>query len=716
MKRLIKDIQIRHKIILMPIVACVTLLAILSMIILFNLQNAALTKKIQTHYYPLQELSHDLEKMLANIQRGMQDAVATSDSSALLQISEQSYALLASLENKMQVFPQEAQTFSELKKDFENYFRLARETTMRMISEETSESLVVDLTKMTAQYNRINRQLRTHTERYAAEIRHAFKMDRNNLDNSLSLIISMMISGVLAMGWISYKLTHSITSPLKEVVSVAHRVAKGDFDVQIALDSMDEIGQLKKAFLSMITRITHLIQEKDEAYDEIFKSRELHQKNVIELTQLNKTLSQEISERKKAETELNEYKYHLEELVDERTIELQSMNAMLQKEINSRKEIEKALRLNERKYFMLFNQIPDPIFISDKETKHFLDCNKMVHKIYGYSIDELRTKTSFDLYPAKEKQSVLENVGHKRNSPNQTFTHITKSGRRFDVEVIVDEIEYQGRPAYLSIARDISERMLAEAKKNELLLELQSVNQELKEFAYVVSHDLKAPLRAIGSLSEWLLVDYGNELDEEGKELVNLLDSRVKRMHKLIEGILQYSRVGRVREEVVEVDLNDSLADIIDSLSPPENIIITVDPDLPVVYFEKTRIEQVFQNLLSNAIKYMDKDEGKITVTKAEDDDFYQFCVTDNGPGIDARHHEKIFQIFQTLNPRDEFESTGVGLTLIKKIIKMYNGQIWLESEPGEGTSFYFTVPMGKISLGKGLLQELETGAVHEVS
>jgi len=150
-------------------------------------------------------------------------------------------------------------------------------------------------------------------------------------------------------------------------------------------------------------------------------------------------------------------------------------------------------------------------------------------------------------------------------------------------------------------------------------------------------------------------------------------------------------------------------------LSPPENIAISVDADLPVVHFEKTRIEQVFQNLLSNAIKYMDKNEGEIKVSKTEDDEYYQFCVADNGPGIDARHHEKIFQIFQTLNPRDTFESTGVGLTLIKKIIKMYNGDIWLESEIGKGAAFYFTIPKEKVDFENSVVRELDRGAVIEV-
>ncbi len=236
-------------------------------------------------------------------------------------------------------------------------------------------------------------------------------------------------------------------------------------------------------------------------------------------------------------------------------------------------------------------------------------------------------------------------------------------------------------------------RKRSEEKRIRLLKELESVNRELKDFAYVVSHDLKAPLRAIGSLANWLSSDYKDQLDDEGRELIQLLDSRVKRMHDLIEGILQYSRLGRVREEMVTVNLNQIVPAVIDLLSPPAHISVKVETELPIITMEKTRIEQVFQNLINNAIKYMDKEKGEIRIGCEAEDGYWKFRVSDNGPGIEEKYFSKIFQIFQTLKPRDEYESTGVGLTLVKKIIEMYGGKIWLESEVGKGTTFYFTLP-----------------------
>jgi light-regulated signal transduction histidine kinase (bacteriophytochrome) len=220
-----------------------------------------------------------------------------------------------------------------------------------------------------------------------------------------------------------------------------------------------------------------------------------------------------------------------------------------------------------------------------------------------------------------------------------------------------------------------------------------AINEELTHFAYVVSHDLKAPLRGIKMLTEWLCADCGDRLDDEARENFGLLQNRVERMHNLIEGVLQYSRVGRVTEDVVEVDLNTLLTGIIDAIAPPEHIAIRIDGRLPRIACEQTRITQVFQNLLTNAVKYMDKPVGDVVVTCSEDADAWTFSVSDNGPGIDEKYFDRIFKIFQTLAARDEFESTGVGLALVKRIVEQYSGRIWVVSEVGRGSTFFFTLP-----------------------
>jgi signal transduction histidine kinase len=194
-------------------------------------------------------------------------------------------------------------------------------------------------------------------------------------------------------------------------------------------------------------------------------------------------------------------------------------------------------------------------------------------------------------------------------------------------------------------------------------------------------------------LTEWLCADCGDQFTDEVKENLGLLQNRVERMHNLIEGVLQYSRIGRVQEDCVAVNLNELVPEIIDAIAPPEHVTVTIDGPLPTLNGEPTRIGQVFQNLLSNAVKYMDKPVGRITVACEETDDVWTFRVADNGPGIEPRHFDRIFKIFQTLTARDEFESTGVGLTLVKKIVELYGGKIWVESEVGQGSTFFFTLP-----------------------
>ncbi len=262
-------------------------------------------------------------------------------------------------------------------------------------------------------------------------------------------------------------------------------------------------------------------------------------------------------------------------------------------------------------------------------------------------------------------------------------------------------LEYDTKPQYLADQivgrvwsfRDVTIKRNIQKKQEQLLSQIAEINEELTHFAYVVSHDLKAPLRGIKLLTEWLCTDYGEQLGDEAQENLRLLQNRVDRMHNLIEGVLQYSRVGRIHEDETQIDLNQLLPDIIDAIAPPDHIAIAVEGTLPTVNGEKTRVTQVFQNLLTNAVKYMDKPEGRIVVTHEDLGDTWQFSVTDNGPGIEKRHFERIFKIFQTLVRRDEFESTGVGLTLVKKIVELYGGRIWLESELGQGSTFHVTIP-----------------------
>lgn len=329
--------------------------------------------------------------------------------------------------------------------------------------------------------------------------------------------------------------------------------------------------------------------------------------------------------------------------------------------------------------------------------------NPAAERIFGYAENDVIGQNINLLLPKPGSEQGGHDTDYFKNyletggsaalgAPNEV-TGLRKNGAAFPMDLAVVEMQDGGKRMFVAMVRDISERKLAEEQKSRLMAELESANEELKDFAYVVSHDLKSPLRAIGALADWLSTDYVDKFDDEGKEHMRLLVSRVHRMSNLIDGILQYSRVGRVKEALVELNIGDVVREVIDLLSPPANVTINVDTPLPSIIAEPTRIQQIFQNLLSNAVKYMDKPQGKIHVACSAEGDQWKFSVSDNGPGIEPRHFEKIFQLFQTLAPRDRIESTGVGLALVKKIVEMYGGQIGIESIPGEGSTFYFTLP-----------------------
>jgi signal transduction histidine kinase len=276
--------------------------------------------------------------------------------------------------------------------------------------------------------------------------------------------------------------------------------------------------------------------------------------------------------------------------------------------------------------------------------------------------------------------------------------------RKAELQIKVKSAE-QLKSINQRLLSEVTERKKAEEKQTNLLEEVENINRELKDFASIVSHDLKAPLRGIKTLANWILSDEENKLGEQANEQMNLLLERIELMYSLIEGVLQYSKAGRAVEKRVQVNLNDFVPEIINMVVPPENISVTIEDELPVFECEDIHIMQIFQNLLSNAIKYMDKPQGRIKVGCVEQDGFWKFSVADNGPGIDEIHFEKIFKIFQALPTSSDFQGTGIGLTVTKKLVELYHGRIWIESKVGEGSTFFFTLPKQEIAASNEKLE-----------
>ena len=390
-----------------------------------------------------------------------------------------------------------------------------------------------------------------------------------------------------------------------------------------------------------------------------------------------------------------------------------------------RKEIEEALRDSEERFRALFDKARDGILVADTDTRRFLMGNEAASKMLGYSQEELKGLEVRDIHPREVLPAVLESFsklasGESDLAPDHPVRR--KDGSVFHADIRGSRIRIGPRTYLLGAFRDITERKQAEERVRRLAANLEqrvqertaqieAANRELESFAYVVSHDLKAPLRAITSLSTWLAADYSDKLDDQGRESLRLLVQRAKRMDALIAGILEYSRVGRVKEVVGLVDLDALVREVVDLLSVPERVAVTIETRLPTLRCDRTRVHQLFQNLIGNAVKHLGKPDGLVRIgcrvvveeagellPRSAPRSTATFYVADDGQGIEERYFEKIFQMFQTLASKEDSESTGVGLTTVKKIVELYGGQVWVESKVGQGSTFWFTLPRAAVS------------------
>ncbi len=239
----------------------------------------------------------------------------------------------------------------------------------------------------------------------------------------------------------------------------------------------------------------------------------------------------------------------------------------------------------------------------------------------------------------------------------------------------------------------VAERRRAQESLERVAVNLREMNKELEQFAYVVSHDLKAPLRAIHQLSGWLSEDYRDKIDEEGQRRFDLLLGRVMRMDGLIEGILQYSRAGRQAMVLSEVNARDVVEEFLKAREKKEGFEVKIEGELPVLTCDRIQLQQILQNLIDNALKHHGKASGQVVVSSQDAGECWRFTVEDDGIGIDEKHTERIFEMFQTLNPRDKLETTGVGLTIVKRLVERTGGQVEVKSKLGVGSRFMFTIP-----------------------
>jgi signal transduction histidine kinase len=247
-----------------------------------------------------------------------------------------------------------------------------------------------------------------------------------------------------------------------------------------------------------------------------------------------------------------------------------------------------------------------------------------------------------------------------------------------------------GVAATVAISMD-NARLFQEA--HELIAALESSNRELDQFAYVTSHDLKAPLRGIANLSQWIEDDLGERLDDQTRQHMTLLRGRVSRLENLIAGILAYSRAGRENAQSAVVDVGALVAEVWELLAPPPTARLEIDGPLPQLTTSRVQLQQILLNLIGNAIKYNADRDLEITVAARRRGRRWEISVADNGVGIAPEFAERIWGLFQTLERRDKVESTGIGLSVVRKIVEQHGGKAWVEQRPGGGAMFWFTWP-----------------------
>ncbi len=372
--------------------------------------------------------------------------------------------------------------------------------------------------------------------------------------------------------------------------------------------------------------------------------------------------------------------------------ELEQRVKELEKEALEHKRMEEVLRESEEKYSKLVENSLTGIYIDQDEKIVF--ANNRLADIYRYPREELIGIESWRLVHPEDR-SLTDKTRARRLKgeeapPEYEARGLTKDGETIWIKRRNTSIEYKGRPAILGNAVDITEQKQAEE-------ELRKINEELKNFVHVVSHDLKTPIISIQGFSSRLLKNYQEKLGEKGRVYLEHIKTSGRRMEVLVSDLLALSKIGRVVSNLKDISSHEIVKNLTSDLQDrvkEKGIELVVAHNLPTISCDGERIYQVFQNLLVNAIKFMgDTESPQIEIGYADMGDFHQFSVRDNGIGIDPKYHRRIFEIFHRLKKIEDEEGTGIGLAIVYRIVTDHDGKVWVESEKGKGAIFYFTLP-----------------------
>jgi PAS domain S-box-containing protein len=379
-------------------------------------------------------------------------------------------------------------------------------------------------------------------------------------------------------------------------------------------------------------------------------------------------------------------------------------------DVSERKKAEAILRASEETTRLIISSALDAIICIDTE-----GCitvwNPQAEKIFGWTETEIKgRRLSETIIP--EQYRALHEAGLKRylttsehNVINKLIeiTALNRQGKEFPIELTIIPMRQKDTDFFCAFIRDITEKREAEVRQKEYAEDLKRKNIELEQFAYVASHDLQEPLRTVSGFVELLKRHYKDQSDENVTKYINYITDASDRMRRLVQDLLDYSRLGR--ERILEpIDCNQVVQQVLNDLTmavQESGAVIHIDR-LPVISGYATEMKQLFQNLISNSIKFRKPGQAAIiSISATPAEEYWKFKITDNGIGIEDKYWERIFIIFQRLHTKNEYEGTGIGLAHCKKIAELHNGKIWVDSIPGEGSTFYFTIKKRNTDLWK---------------
>lgn len=440
-----------------------------------------------------------------------------------------------------------------------------------------------------------------------------------------------MVGAVVIVFFVS----RSISGPITQLTESTKIIGSGDLDHKVDVVSYDEIGQLADSFNDMTGKLKGAYLRQEE---------------------INAHLQREIDEHKLAEEKIRKLSYAVE----------QSPTAVVITDVNGNIEY----------------------------------VNQKFSRLTGYTAEEVIGQTPRILKSDNTRPETHKALWEAITSGKEwfgIFCNKKKSGELFWESTSISPVRDPGGTIthYVALKEDITDKKLADEKLEYMMANIQRSNKELEQFAYVASHDLQEPLRMVSSYMQLLQRRYSDKLDNDANDFINYAVDGSKRMQELIRDLLAYSRVGSSGKEFEPIDIETVLDRAIRNLgmSIKESGAVVTHGSMPTIFADGLQITQLFQNLISNAIKYCNESSPRIHVSAKQNKKAVTFSVSDNGIGIDPQYYERIFTIFQRLHSREKYSGTGIGLAICKKIVERHNGEIWVESLPGEGSTFYFTIP-----------------------